>query len=284
MKNDKQYDMYEKGDLTNHKSQSVHAPTAPPTQTQTKTLTNQDHSAKTRRLTMFAMFLTLELLLIFTPLGFVPLGAINATTLHIPVILAGILMGPLEGAGLGLVFGLSSLIRNTVAPNLTSFVFSPFVTVGAFSGNAWSIWVAIGPRILLGLLAALIFRLLHKYLKLGTLAAGISAGLSTFLHTIMVMGSIYFLFGQEYAAAQNMTQAALLGLIGTVISVNGVAELILAAVVVMAVYAVTAVSRRQRKAKAPHTTVREALSRSDESATEPNANTNTPNPTSRKDH
>ncbi len=213
---------------------------------QARTLTNEERNQKTRRLTLLAMFLGIQLLLILTPLGFVPLGAINATTLHIPVILAAILLGPMEGSILGLVFGLSSVIKNTMTPNITSFVFSPFVTIGGFGGNAWSLWIALGPRILLGLFTALIFRFIRDRFNKGTIASGVAAGVSTFLHTVMVMGSIYLLFGRQYAEAQNMSQAALLGLIGTVISVNGVAELIIAAVVAMAVYKVTA-GRKERK-------------------------------------
>ncbi len=206
---------------------------------ETKSAALPERKRKTRRLTLLAILLCLELLLLFTPLGFVPIGPVNATTLHLPVILAGILLGPWEGAGLGLVFGLSSLIKNTVAPTITSFVFSPFYSLGEFQGNGWSVWIAIGPRILLGLLAAFIYRGLKKLLKNGTAAAGISAAVSTFLHTFLVMGSIYVFFGREYAAARDLTQSALLTVIGSVIFVNGLAELVLAALVVIAVYRIS---------------------------------------------
>lgn len=211
----------------------------------TKTMTMPERRRQTRRLTMLAIFLGLELLLQLTPLGFVPIGPIRATTLHLPVIMAGVMLGTAEGAGLGLVFGLSSLITNTVAPTITSFVFSPFYSLGEFHGNAWSVWIAIGPRVLLGVFASLIFQGLQKVLKNGTLAAAISAGVSTFLHTVLVMGSIYLFFGKEYAAAKNMTESALLSMIGTVIMVNGVAELILAALVVAAVWRVTSKSLKK---------------------------------------
>lgn len=199
-----------------------------------------ERKRQTRRLTLLAIFLGLELLLLLTPLGFVPIGPIRATTMHLPVILAGILLGPAEGAGLGLVFGLASLIMNTIAPTITSFVFSPFYSLGEFQGNGWSVWIAIGPRILLGLLAALIYRGLKKLSKMPTLSAGISAAVATFLHTALVMGSIYLFFGREYAAAKEMTETALVSLIASVILINGVAELILAVLVVVAVYRIAA--------------------------------------------
>lgn len=194
---------------------------------------------KTRRMTLFAMLLTLELLLILTPLGFIPLGPISATTLHIPVILCGILMGPVYGGVLGLVFGLSSLIKNTITPLITSFVFSPFVSIGGIQGNIWSVWIAIGPRILLGVIAAYLFSVLSKRLKHKTLTVGITAGISTFLHTLMVMGSIYLFFGPQYAQANNITPQALLSVIAGVIFVNGIGEIIVSIIIAIAVYKVT---------------------------------------------
>ena len=78
-----------------------------------------------------ALFSALIILLAFTPfLGYIPLGFTRATIIHIPVIIGSILLGPKQGAVLGLVFGLTSLVNNTVNPTATSFVFSPFYELG----------------------------------------------------------------------------------------------------------------------------------------------------------
>ena len=69
--------------------------------------------------------------------------------MHLPVILAGVLLGPEFGAGIGFVFGLTSCVRATMQPGITSFVFTPFVQVGNMHGNAFSLLIAFGPRILL---------------------------------------------------------------------------------------------------------------------------------------
>jgi uncharacterized membrane protein len=50
--------------------------------------------------TLTAMFLAIMIILAVTPLGFIPIGPINATTMHIPVIIASIVLGPRIGAGL----------------------------------------------------------------------------------------------------------------------------------------------------------------------------------------
>ena len=43
-------------------------------------------------------------------LGYIPLGFMNATIIHVPVIIGAILLGPKYGAFLGLVFGGTSVI------------------------------------------------------------------------------------------------------------------------------------------------------------------------------
>ena len=40
------------------------------------------------------MFLAILLLLALTPLGFITLGPLNSTTMHIPVIIGSIVLGP----------------------------------------------------------------------------------------------------------------------------------------------------------------------------------------------
>ena len=69
-------------------------------------------------------------------LGYIPLGFMNATIIHVPVIIGALLLGPKYGAWLGFVFGMTSLIKATLTPTVTSFVFSPFITIGGYSGKA----------------------------------------------------------------------------------------------------------------------------------------------------
>jgi uncharacterized membrane protein len=54
----------------------------------------------TKKFTLTAMFLAIMILLAVTPLGFIPIGPINATTMHIPVIIASIVLGPKIGGSL----------------------------------------------------------------------------------------------------------------------------------------------------------------------------------------
>ncbi len=77
----------------------------------------------TRWMALLAMMVAVELVLVATGIGLIPLPVIKATTLHIPVILGAVLLGPLAGGILGAVFGLSSMWINTTA-RAAGFAFS----------------------------------------------------------------------------------------------------------------------------------------------------------------
>ena len=71
-----------------------------------------------------ALMAAIVILLANTPLGMIQLPIIKATTVHIPVIIGAILLGPSAGAILGFVFGVCSLVSNTMAPTLVFCIFS----------------------------------------------------------------------------------------------------------------------------------------------------------------
>lgn len=107
-----------------------------------------------RLLTQMALLTALMLVMAFTPLGYIPLPFMNATTMHIPVIIGACLLGPKMGGVLGGLFGITSVVRATISPNLTSFVFTPFYSFSPeFHGSWTSLIVAIVPRILIGVCA-----------------------------------------------------------------------------------------------------------------------------------
>lgn len=188
---------------------------------------------KTKTIALFSMFLAIELLLVLTPLGYIRTPFLSITVMHIPVIAAGILMGPSYGAALGLVFGLTSVWNATMSPTITSFCFSPFVTIGGVSGNWTSLIIAIVPRVLLGWIAGTLFNAFNKKLN-RPLSALVSGVLATLCHTIMVLGLIALLWGPQYAQAIGQSPDTLLMYLALVVLTNGIFEMIAAGIVSMA--------------------------------------------------
>lgn len=190
----------------------------------------------TSDLVKMALFVAIIILLSVTPLGYIHLGVINATTIQIPVIIGAILFGWKKGAFLGGVFGITSMIKNTVQPNATSFVFSPFVPVfGKDKGSLFAIVVCIVSRVMIGVVAGLLFKALSKT-KLGkALSAGVCGFCGALTNTILVMGGIYLFFGRSYSAAKDQAYETLIGTVMATITGIGITEALVSAVISAAI-------------------------------------------------
>lgn len=183
-----------------------------------------------------ALFVAIIVLLAVTPLGYISLGVINATTIQMPVIIGAMLFGWKKGAFLGGVFGFTSMLKNTFQPGLTSFVFSPFIPVfGEESGSFWAILVCFVPRILIGVVSGLLFLILSKTKIKKALAAGICGFCGSLTNTFFVMGGIFLFFGRSYSAAREEAYEALIGTVVTTITGVGVTEAVVSAVIAAAV-------------------------------------------------
>ena len=186
----------------------------------------------TRYMATLAMLCGILLVMGMTGIGFIPLPVIKATTRHIPVILGAVLLGPSAGAVLGGLFGLCSIWANTTTPGLLSFAFSPFMTTEGLIGVLKSLWIALGCRILFGLVAGWLWKVVRKLAKQDYIALPVTAAAATICHTIFVMGSIYLLLAQQYAEAKNIAVTAVFGLVMGTITASGIPEAVIAAVLV----------------------------------------------------
>ena len=190
----------------------------------------------TRWMVSVALMAAIVIVLANTPLGMIQLPIIKATTVHIPVIIGAILLGPLAGGILGFVFGVCSLISNTMAPTLLSFAFSPFMSTTGLLGAVKAIWISVGCRILIGIAAGWLWILFKKWnmnregLQIIALAA--TGFVGSMVNTITVMGSIYVLFAQQYADAKDVAVTAVWGLIMGTVTASGIPEAIAAAILV----------------------------------------------------
>lgn len=186
----------------------------------------------TKWMVSVALMAAIVVVLANTPLGLIPLPITKATTVHIPVILGAILLGPTAGAILGGVFGICSMISNTMTPALTSFAFSPFLSTTGIAGALKAIWVSVGCRILIGLVAGWLWMVLKKIKTRQMVWLAVTGFVGSMVNTISVMGSIYFLFAEQYAQAKEVAVSAIWGLILGTVTVSGIPEAIIAAILV----------------------------------------------------
>ena len=188
----------------------------------------------TRWMVSVALMAAIVIVLANTPLGMIQLPIIKATTVHIPVILGAILLGPGAGAILGAVFGICSMVSNTMAPTLLSFAFSPFLSTTGIPGALKAIWISVGCRILIGVVAGWLWVLFTKIKLNQFIALPIVGFVGSMVNTVTVMGSIYFLFAQQYAEAKEVALTAVFGLVMGTVTASGIPEAIAAAILVLA--------------------------------------------------
>lgn len=196
------------------------------------------NNQKTKQLVLFSMFAAIIIVLAFTPIGFIQLGFIKATIIHVPVIIASLLLGPKMGAGLGFLFGVTSIINNTTTPAVLSFVFSPLIPVpGSDRGSLLALVICFIPRILVGVVPWYVNKLLSKVLrgKGEVLTLAVSGVAGSLTNTLLVMHLIYFLFSDAYANARGITIDMVYGAVLTVIFANGVPEALVAGFITAAV-------------------------------------------------
>ena len=175
-----------------------------------------------RKMAIIGVLAAISIMLSMTPLGFIPLGPVNATIMHIPVIIGAVLEGPLVGITVGLIFGATSLFRALTMPTITSFaLINPLVS--------------ILPRVLIGIVAYYVYKLTIKLTKNTCVSGWITGVIGSLVNTIGVLGMIYILYGARYAEALGKSASAAKTLILTLIATNGVPEAIVGGFVVSAI-------------------------------------------------
>lgn len=103
--------------------------------------------SKTRKMVVIGMLGALTVVMGLTGIGFIPIPPVSATIMHLPVILAGVLEGPIAGAAVGAIFGGFSMYQAAVGANpvAKALFLNPLI--------------ALLPRILIGIVAAYGFQL-----------------------------------------------------------------------------------------------------------------------------
>ena len=193
-----------------------------------------NHSSDVHRITRLAILVAIIFLLAFTPLGYLTIGPISATTIQMPVIVGAVLMGPQAGLILGFFFGLSAIVKV-----LTMSGADPFATMAMSYAAFRYILVCMGSRVLMGWLSGLLGAALRRVPALqggrSWAAYGITGFLGSLMNTIFYLGSLWLLCAEVVAAAYEVDLSAVGGIVMATAFTAGIPEAIVSALVVAAV-------------------------------------------------
>lgn len=205
-------------------------------------------SKKIRQLTRLAILVATIFLLANTPLGYISLGPIAATTVQIPVIIGAALLGPLSGTILGFFFGLSALIRVLTVPGADAVA----TAILQYSPPTY-LFICMVPRILMGWLSGLLASTMKRitanqknHFASSVIRYGVTGFTGSMLNTVFYLGSLWFIASDVLATIYSIDISAVGGLVMTVAVTAGIPEAIVSALIVTTVCkAMEVIFRRQ---------------------------------------
>lgn len=173
--------------------------------------------AKTLILTQNAVLAAIVVLMAFTPIGYLRLGAVETTFIMIPVAVGAITLGEKSGAFLGLVFGISSFIQ--------CFGMSPFGAALLGINPIYTFIMCLVPRILMGYLCGIIYKALCKVKK--GVAVVIASFFAPVINTALFMASLILFFGKsDYIMEMRAGTENIWAFMVAFVGLNGVMEIV----------------------------------------------------------
>lgn len=174
-----------------------------------------------RYMTELSLLVAITLVMAYTPLGYLRTPVLNISFLTVPVAIGAMLLGPMAGALLGLVFGVTSFADAFTGGGMKAMLlalnpFACFITT-------------VVARVLCGLLCALVFAVLAKLTGKGTAAYVVGALSCPFFNTLFFMGFIMlFYYNTDYVQGFCQTYGVSnpFALVLAMVGVQGAIELV----------------------------------------------------------
>lgn len=176
----------------------------------------------TRQLVVIGMLSGISMFMGLTGFGMIPTPWMKITIQHLPVIIGGIVEGPIVGGIVGLIFGLFSMYLNMTQPVLLSPIFMNPI-------------IAIIPRVLIGIVSYYVFKVMKERFNKEKLGLILSAIAGTITNTAGVLGLTYILAMEQFAALKEISSTSVAGALGTIAVSNGIPECIVAVMIVVPV-------------------------------------------------
>ncbi|MGX7025403.1 ECF transporter S component [Vagococcus hydrophili] len=179
------------------------------------------NKSKAYRLTIRGILIAIIIVQSMVPfLGFIPLFVTSLTIIHITVIVASVTLGTKDGMLIGLIWGLLTMFRAWTMPT------TPIDTL-IFTNPI----VSVVPRILVGVVAGLLFSFIYKKTKKVSLSTIIASGAASLTNTVLVLGLMGIIYTAPVAQAYQTTSKGLWTVLLTIVGTNGIPEMIAAMVI-----------------------------------------------------
>lgn len=178
-----------------------------------------------KQLTTLGLLTAVLLLMAYTPLGYLNIGPLAITLNIIPVALAAITLGPVGGAVIGAVFGITSFLQcigigGTSGMGAILFGINPvFAFIQRFI-----------PRLLDGLLLGYIFKWVRKATNVH-ISCFVTGFFSAFLNTAFFMTALVLLFGNTDYMRELIGGRNVIVFICSFVGINAVFEMIASTVI-----------------------------------------------------
>lgn len=182
----------------------------------------------TGQVTILGLMIAILLIMAYTPLGYLNIGPLAITFNVIPVAIAAITCGPVGGAVVGAVFGLTSFgqcigIGGVSAMGATLFGINPVL---AFVQR-------FVPRLLDGLLLGFIFKGVFAGTKKISIASAVTGFCSAFLNTVFFMTALIVLFGNTDYVQELIGGRNILVFVCVFVGINAVCEMVSSTILTM---------------------------------------------------
>lgn len=173
-------------------------------------------STKTIKMAQMAILIAVVLIMAFTPLGYLKTVGLEISLITIPVAIGAMVIGPLAGAVLGAVFGLTSFYQ--------CFGMSQFGAMLLSINPLYTFLVCVPTRILMGYLAGVLFKGFIKADKKNVVCYFLGGLVTAMLNTIFFMGVLVLGFwGTDYIQGLAGGNGVMLFII-LFVGINGVVE------------------------------------------------------------
>lgn len=188
-----------------------------------------ENNSGTKKLVTLGLLTAIMLIMSFTPLGYLKIGLLEITFNTIPVAIAAIALGAGGGAVIGGIFGLTSFfqcigIGGSSPLGVILFGINPVLTF----------ILCLVPRVLVGILAGLIFSFVERRMSKGVSCA-LAGFFTAFLNTLLFMSLLVIFFGSTEYMRGLIGGRNIIVFVCSFVGINAVFEMLASTVITSAV-------------------------------------------------